>query len=150
VIGGEDVGRAALRRPHPVADTIEQRFPQVRLERAPMPWLEGSQSLNDVRERVLHEIVCIERASRPGGQPAPGKFLEARKVTGAEIVQGLFVTRLRASDQVHRCQRIHGSGHGWCPFTDYNDTLRSPGQRICDVRHTGRVMHVTDEHRGDA
>src|SRR5258705_7514307 len=101
----EHVGRPALRPSHLIANTIEERLPKVRLERAVVARLEGTETLHDVRERVLHEVVGVERSPGPGRQTAVRPFLKPRQIAGTEGVQGLSVPTPRPREQVHRCCR---------------------------------------------
>jgi hypothetical protein len=84
-----------------IADTIEKRLTKVRLECAVVARLEGTETLHDVRERVLHKVVGVERSAGPDWQPAVRPFLKAREVTGTEGIQGFRIPGPRPGEQVH-------------------------------------------------
>jgi hypothetical protein len=88
-----------------IADTIEKRLTKVRLECAVVARLEGTETLHYVRERVLYQVVGVERSAGPGWQPAMRPFLKTREVASAKGVQGLGVPSPRPGEQVHRCGR---------------------------------------------
>jgi len=64
--------------------------------------LEGVQALNHLEQRILHEVVRVERAANSSGKPAMRPSLQARQVEGAQIVQRGLVAGLRANEQIER------------------------------------------------
>ena len=63
------VRRPALCPTQLIADTIEKRLTKVRLECAVVARLEGTETLHHVRERVLYQVVGVERSAGPCRQP---------------------------------------------------------------------------------
>ena len=74
-----------------------------------MARLELVEALQDLHERVLDEVVGVERAAGPGGQPAVGPALEPGKEAGEELFGGGLVTRVGAAGEDER--RFSLGGH---------------------------------------
>jgi hypothetical protein len=75
-----------------VSYTIEHCLTKVRLKGSLVTRLEILNSPCDVRERLLDEVVCIERIAGPAGQTAVRPFLQPGQVERAQIVECALVT----------------------------------------------------------
>jgi hypothetical protein len=89
----------ALRAADFVANPIEQRLAEIRLKGSFVAGLERMKALHDLRERVLHEILCVERATGPGRQAPVRPPLEPREIPRAQLVEGGGVARLSPGHQ---------------------------------------------------
>ncbi len=87
---------------HFVADSIEDRLPEVRLHRADVSRLEGVQSAEHVKHRLLNQVAGIEAAPHRGRQPAVGPPLEVRDAPLQEGFDGRAVAGLRPQHELDR------------------------------------------------
>ena len=88
--------------PHLVADPIEQRLPQVGLQRPVVARLEILDVLQRLGERVLHQVLGVAQVARPARQPASGPASERPGMAPEQLVQRLGVPKLSAPQQVRR------------------------------------------------
>jgi hypothetical protein len=79
-----------------ISHTIEHCLTQVRVKGSLVTRLEILNPPCDVRERLLDEVVCIERIAGPAGQTAVRPFLEPRQVEPAQLVECALVAGARA------------------------------------------------------
>ena len=106
------------RRPAPrdaadlVADAVEERLTEVALEGAFVARLELVEPLQDLHERVLDEVVGVERAAGPGGEAAVRPPLQPREVADEELVDGGLVAPVGAADEDQG--RLGLDGHAAC------------------------------------
>jgi len=77
-----------------VADPVEQGLTEVRLKCSFMAGFERVEALNDLRKRVLHQVLRVERAASPRREPAVRPSLQPREIPGAELVQSRRVASL--------------------------------------------------------
>lgn len=96
----------ALRLADLIADAIEQGLPQVRLEGRLVMWLEAANPLRDMRDRLLNQVLSLERTPSPVRQAPVGPALQARHVARAQIVQRAFVTLARTFNERERGVRF--------------------------------------------
>ena len=79
-----------------ISHAIEQCLTKVRLKGSLVTRLEMLNPPCDVRERVMDEVVCIERIAGPAGQTAVRPFLQPWQVERAQLVERALVAFTRA------------------------------------------------------
>jgi hypothetical protein len=99
-------GRVTLGATDFVADPVEQGLAEVGLERAFMTWFERREALNDLRERVLNQILRVERPAGPRGETTVRPPLEPWEIPRAQLIKGGGVARLGPRHQEVRRLRI--------------------------------------------
>ena len=75
---------------------------RVAVKGAFVPRLEVAEAFEHLDEGVLDEVVGVERAAGPGGQPAVGPALKAGEVADAELVLRGRVTGASSANQFDR------------------------------------------------
>ena len=86
--------------PQLVADAIEHRLPQVRLQRTDTARLEVLDPLERLKQGVLDKIIGVGEIARPLRQPAAGPSLERLEMSREEAFQRLLVTGAGPLDQM--------------------------------------------------
>jgi hypothetical protein len=67
-----------------------------------VPRLEVAEAFEHLDEGVLHEVLGVERATGPGGQPAVGPALKAGEVADAKLVLRCGITGASPTNQFDR------------------------------------------------
>ena len=94
--------RLALHAPDFVPHAVEQRLAQVGLKRTLVTRLELADSLDDVREGVLDQVVGVEGAPGPGRQTPVGPALASVVGARAEALRGIRHAGAGFQDQLKR------------------------------------------------
>jgi hypothetical protein len=85
-----------------VAHTIEQCLPKVGLKGRLVTRLEILNPSRNMRQRVLNEVVCVERIAGPAGQTTVRPSLESRQIERAQIVEGTLIAGAGEFDERER------------------------------------------------
>ena len=85
-----------------VANPVQQRAADVSLERPFVPGLERGQAPNDMRQRLLDDVVGVDGSAGAGGQPAVGPARQPGQIPRAEIVERVDIPFPCARDQDER------------------------------------------------
>ena len=91
-----------MRASYVVAHTIEQCLAKVGLKGTLVTRLEILNPPRDVRQRVLHEVVRVERIAGPAGQTTVRPSLEPGQIECAQIIQGALIAGAGEFDERER------------------------------------------------
>jgi hypothetical protein len=106
-----------------IADAIQERLSQVGLERAVVARLERAEALNDLRQRVLDEIVGIQGAACPAGR-RPCAISGDVEIAGAEVVEDVFVASGRGKGSTDASAPVGALSR--CAARDTSSAMKEP------------------------
>jgi hypothetical protein len=92
----------ASRSANKIANAIEHRLPQIRVQRADRVMAEPLQVLERAQERVLHDVFGVSRATRVSRQSSPRPPLHRRQCALDQDARGRRVTVPCALEHMNR------------------------------------------------